>query len=66
MAAKTTKHISLVFVGDTVLHNGVERTVCANDIKRCAFMGVTLFGDSYSLGHRPVIVVNPSLSTEGK
>ena len=51
------KHISEVKVGDIVLHNGVERTVGANDIKYDSFMGYTLFGDSYHLGYKKVHVV---------
>jgi hypothetical protein len=50
----TEVHISNVKVGDTVIHNDVEMTVCRNNIKRDEFMGTTLFGDSYRLGTIPV------------
>lgn len=43
--------------GDTVLHDGIETTVCRTDIRKCHFMGVTLFGDSYRLGTKPVTLV---------
>lgn len=39
--------------GDTVLHKGVERTICAKDLGK-GFMGATLWGDSYCLGTLPV------------
>ena len=48
-----TKHISQVRAGDTVRHNGKEMTVCNKDLKR-GFCGLTMFGDSYRLGTRPV------------
>ncbi|HEY8331540.1 MAG TPA: hypothetical protein VIO83_09470 [Pseudomonas sp.] len=44
-------HISEIRAGDTVSHNGCLRTVGRSDIKRGGFMGTTLFGDSYRLGH---------------
>ena len=47
-------HINMISPGDTIEHNGVITTVCAHDIKGDSFMGVTLFGDSYHLGHKPV------------
>jgi len=54
------KHIDLVRCGDLVLcEDGVVRTVCPRDIRRCSFMGVTLWGDSYRLGTRPVKVALP-------
>lgn len=43
--------------GDTIVHNGNVVTVNAKDIHRDSFMGITLFGDSYSLGRKPVIKV---------
>lgn len=49
------KHISTIRPGDTVLHNGVLETVSRRDIKRDDFMGITLFGDSYHLGYKPVL-----------
>lgn len=56
MTAHTTTtrvHIGDIRPGDTVSHNGCLRTVCRSDIKR-GFMGTTLFGDCYRLGHVPV------------
>ncbi len=51
------KHIDDVKVGDTILSSdGHERTLSAENIKRDRFMGTTIFGDSYSLGHKPVLV----------
>ncbi len=50
-------NISQIKAGDTIIHNGVETTVTQKDIKRDEFMGTTLFGDSYNLGNKPVILV---------
>jgi hypothetical protein len=33
------------------------KTVSGNNIKRCSFMGVSLFGDSYKSGNQQVIKV---------
>lgn len=44
-------HISTLKVGDTVLHDDKLMTIGKGDIKRSEFMGLTLFGDSYALGH---------------
>ena len=49
--------INDIRVGDVILHNGVERTVNAEYIKRDPFWGTTLFGDSYWGGHKPVMKV---------
>lgn len=54
----TPLHISRVRVGDTVVVQGVPRTVCPADLKLDAFMGISLFGDSYRLGTLPVLVVS--------
>ena len=43
-------HISQICVGDTVFHNGADRTVGAKNLRHSAFMGTTLFGDCYKLG----------------
>ena len=48
------KHISDIRHGDTIEHNGKLMTVCNSDIKRCDFMGITIFGDSYNLGYKAV------------
>lgn len=51
------KHISAIKPGDTVLHNGQVCTVTVSNLSRGDFMGALLFGDSYSLGNKPVIVI---------
>jgi len=52
------KYIEDVIAGDLVLcADGIIRTVSKNNIKKCAFMGVTVFGDSYLLGHKLVKIV---------
>ena len=50
-------HISSIRSGDTVLFDGEERTVCSKDIKWDGFMGYSLLGDSYRLGHKLVTKV---------
>lgn len=50
------QHISTIKAGDTVVHNNVLRTVCKNDIRRSEFFGTSLFGDSYNMGRRDVLV----------
>ncbi len=47
-------HISQISVGDTIERDGVLKTISGNNLKRDSFMGVTLFGDSYRSGSRPV------------
>lgn len=47
-------HISNISAGDIIIRNGLVTTVSGNNIKRNTFMGTTLFGDSYRLGHTPV------------
>lgn len=47
-------HISEVRVGDVVVHEGKERTVCANNLKSDLFFDKLLFGDSYHIGRKPV------------
>jgi hypothetical protein len=47
-------HISQINVGDIIFHEGEEKTVCANNIKDCPFMGRSLFGDSYNIGYKLV------------
>ena len=55
MAFKTENvHISSINVGDVVMFEGKTKTVCCDDIRRDPFMGLTLFGDSYRLGYKPV------------
>jgi len=53
--AKVTQvNISKISIGDTVLHNNKLMTVGKDDIKKSSFMGITLFGDSYSIGNKLV------------
>jgi hypothetical protein len=47
-------NISQISIGDTVIHNNKIMTVGKNDIKKSSFMGITLFGDSYSIGNKLV------------
>ena len=51
-------HISTIKAGDAIEHNGELLTVCNCDIRCSDFMGDTLFGDSYSLGRKPVKKAN--------
>lgn len=45
-------HINDIRVGDVIIcSDGKERTVCKKDINDCAFMGRSVFGDTYKLGH---------------
>jgi hypothetical protein len=52
------RHISEIRAGHTIIHNGQPRTVSAQDIKN-GFMGLCIFGDSYRLGSKPVILATP-------
>ncbi len=48
-------HISQIRSGDTILHrDGQIRTVCPKNIKYSSFMGISLFGDNYNSGTKPV------------
>jgi uncharacterized Zn-binding protein involved in type VI secretion len=51
-------HISTIRAGDTVLIGGELTTVCENSLTRIEGMGVALFGDTYNLGYRPIIIAN--------
>ena len=42
-------HITCINAGDTVIIDGIMKTVCKSNIKT-GFMGRTLFGDSHRLG----------------
>lgn len=50
-------HISNINVGDTIMHNGEIKTISGNNLKRDSFMGTSLFGDSYNLGHKLVELI---------
>lgn len=54
MEKQEKMHISQIRSGDTILHDGEVKTVSGTNIKHCPFMGKTLFGDSYHLGHKLV------------
>lgn len=43
-------HITAIKPGDTVMHKGHLKTVCASDITRSDFMGLAIFGDTYCMG----------------
>lgn len=49
--------IATIKAGDTILHNGEIATVCNNNIKYDSFIGYSLFGDSYKLNTKKVILV---------
>ena len=47
-------NIDTIKNGDLIMcDNGDIKTVCNKDIKN-GFMGITIFGDSYNLGSKPV------------
>jgi hypothetical protein len=56
---RTTRkiHVSLIRWGDTIHHRGHDRTVGKKDIKKCPFMGSSVFGDTYNSGHKLVTLV---------
>jgi len=56
-APKVEVNINDIVPGDTIIHNGELRTVCACDIKSDSFMGTTIFGDSYAMGRKSVTKV---------
>lgn len=58
-------HISQISAGDTIEHYGKLTTVSENNIKRDSFLGITLFGDSYNLGTKPVNKVMAWISGAG-
>jgi hypothetical protein len=58
-------HISQISAGDTIEHNGKLTTVSGNNIKSNMFYGITLFGDSYNLGCKPVKKVVAWISKNG-
>ena len=47
-------NINDIKIGDTVEINGELKTVGRNNIQYDSFLGRTLFGDSFTLGHAPV------------
>lgn len=51
------KHISEIKPGDTILHNYEMKTVSRVNLGRLEGIGLTLFGDSYMLGYKPVLLI---------
>ena len=51
------KHISEIKPGDTVLHYDEVKTVSRCNLGRSEGIGLTLFGDSYMSGYKPVLFV---------
>jgi len=47
-------HIDNIEAGDTIIHNGIIKTICQNDISENSFTGKTIFGDSYNIGNKKV------------
>lgn len=52
-AVKT--HISNIRIGDTIIEGEKLITVSGNSLKYDPFLGLTLRGNSYNLGAKPVI-----------
>ncbi len=50
------RHISVIKNGEAILHNDCIMTVSNNNIKRGG-LGLTIFGDSYHCGYKPVKLV---------
>jgi hypothetical protein len=50
-------NINEVRPGDYIKHDGKVVGIGPKDIKYNTFMGTTVLGDSYHLGHKPVIMV---------
>lgn len=51
-------HISEVVPGMTIFHNGEIKTLCRCNIRRGGFFGVSIWGDSYDGGYKPVVVLD--------
>lgn len=49
-------HISQIRVGDVVrsLRDGMFHTVCKKDLQNVSGIGITIFGDSWMSGYKPV------------
>lgn len=47
-------HINDIVVGDVIDHKGKHMTVGRNDIVVSSLMGTSIFGDTYTLGRKPV------------
>lgn len=61
----TEVHKSEIKAGDVIMVNGILRTVCNNNIRNDEFMGLTIFGDCYKLGRKPVqkAIINKAMPT---
>jgi hypothetical protein len=49
-------HIEDITAGDIVFHEEKMRTVCRSDLRRHPDGELTLFGDSYRLGYKSVMI----------
>jgi len=54
---KVKTHINNIRIGDTIEYKNTLRTVCKNDIKYNVFTGVSIFGDNFNGGTKPVIKI---------
>lgn len=56
-------HISTIKAGDTIDSMGHFKTVTNSNIGRDELLGITLFGDSYASGRRPVkkVIINRAM-----
>lgn len=60
-------HVSQILGGDTILcPDGMVRTVGGKDIGECSFMGISIRGNNYHSGHKPVLKVVITRITRGK
>ena len=62
----TSVNIKEITVGDTVIHNGVMRTVCRRAFSHDNFVGLMLWGDSYNMGSKLVERVTFPVFYEGE
>jgi len=61
-------HKDDIKAGDTILIGGIPTTVCKKDITKDSFMGTSIFGDSYKLGHQKIekVLFKAELARETK
>lgn len=50
-------HIDDIKPGDTVWHNDELKTVTLSNLTYNVGIGTSLFGDSYQLGYKPVVLI---------
>jgi hypothetical protein len=48
------RHVSPIVHGDVIMVDDKMKTVSNTDIKSSPFMGISIFGDNYNLGYKPV------------